>query len=998
MVIEELQQSDDSDLSFKVFHELMPKRVNDILLVSSRYDAYIMEEEGRLAERLIHEYRGLNLTCPPRITMVSTTEEAFSALNQQHFDLVFVMPRMDDMDLHDFGIQVKNRYHNIPIFLLVHNTAHILGEPRYSDKIAIDRQFVWSGNADLLLAIIKNVEDGMNVEHDTQRARVRVIIMVENSPAYYSSFLPLLYKVIVKQTKAVMEESLNEEHRILRMRIRPKILVAENYEEAIELYNKYRPYLLSVFTDVRYPVNGRENKNAGFMLTDIIKKETCDLPILIFSSEEENRKKARDVPAVFLNKNSPSLHMDIRSFFVKHLGFGDFIFRMPDGKEVARATNMRIMERVLPSIPEESVYYHAMRNDFSSWLMARSEINLASLLRPVKASDFSGPQELKEYLISCIHEQRKDRQKGVITDFLKTNFDPETDFLKIRKGSIGGKARGLAFISTLLKEQEDSLKKKFPGVSVYIPKTLVISTEGFEFFISKSNLKDLPDRNLSDKKIAEIFLKTQYPSWLMQDLKFYLSQVHYPIAVRSSSLLEDAQYQSRAGIYSTYMLPNNHKSLKVRLKKLIDAVKLVYASTYMETSTVFARSTSHRPEEEKMAVIIQQLAGTSQGVYFYPAISGVAQSYNFYPMSYMKPEEGIVHIAVGLGRTVVSGEAALRFSPCYPQFLPQFSSVDDILKNSQRSFYALNLSDFPIDFGLKDDKTLTRLQTDDEIVKDHFPLKTLCSTYIPADHRIRDTTAVNGCRVLTFANILKYNSFPLPEIISELLETGRKGMGCPVEIEFAVNFFDSPDRKPEFALLQIRPMALTHQNMEVKIVKDDIKRCVCYSNSALGNGNRQDIADIIFIKPEAFDPARTVEQAAEIGNLNKVLVKEDRKYLLIGPGRWGSADRWLGIPVTWNNISGVGAIIETSIDQLKADPSQGSHFFNNITSLGISYLTVSVDRNTINCDTTSDFIKWEWLDSLPVENETRFLRHVRLKQPLSIKVDGKKSCAVVLPE
>ncbi len=980
---------DDFDLSFKVFHELMAKKVTEILLVSSPYDAFIMEEEGRLAERIIHEYRGLNLSRPPKLTWVSTAQEALNTLSNKEFDLVITMPRLDDMDAFNLGRKIKKIYPELPIFLLTHNTNRLLLESEHSDLSSIDKLYVWYGNSDLLLALIKNAEDQMNVAYDTKRAKVRVIILVEDSPIYYSSFLPLLYKEIVRQTQAVMEESLNDEHRILRMRARPKILLAENYEEAQKLYRQFKPYLLSVFSDVRFPRKGKMDNHAGFDLLSMIKKETPDIPLLNLSSEEANRKKAEKIPAVFLNKNSPSLHSEIRSFFMDRLGFGDFIFRLPNGREIARASNLRELEKVVPSIPDKSVFYHATRNHFSSWLMARSEILLASKLKPLKTSDFPNIKELKEHLVASIQERRKGRQKGIITDFVSGAFDPAADFIKIGKGSLGGKARGLAFMSTQLKKNPH-IHEKFKDITISVPKTLVISTEAFDSFINENKLRDIPTSDYSDNQISEIFLQSSLPDWLHSDLKLFIENINYPLAIRSSSLLEDAQFQPFAGIYKTYMLPNQDLDPDQRLMQLEIAIKLVYASTYLEIPRAYARSTLHRTEDEKMAVILQQLSGNRQSDYFYPALSGVAQSYNFYPISHMKPEEGIAHIALGLGKTVVEGETSLRFSPKYPQYLPQFSTVDDILKNSQRFFYALKMVDSQESLESQgkatDDETLTKLEIDDAY--DHAPVVHLSSTYIPEENRIRDTGNVPGYRVLTFAGILKYDFFPLPQILKEILRIGRKGMGSPVEIEFSVNIDFNKKKKPEFSLLQIRPMAISMHNRDVEITKKDINSAFCFSTMALGNGKFKDIADIIYVRPDSFDPARTVEIAGEIGKINRQMVQQNKKYLLIGPGRWGSADRWLGIPVTWKNISGIGAVIETTAENLRADPSQGSHFFHNITSLGISYLTIK--------ENDEDFLDWKWLKSLSPESETDYLRHVKLDKPITLKIDGKKSRAVLI--
>ena len=980
---------DDFDLSFKVFHELMANKVTEILLVSSPYDAFIMEEEGRLAERIIHEYRGLNLSRPPKLTWVSTAQEALNTLSNKEFDLVITMPRLDDMDAFSLGRKIKEICPELPIFLLAHNTNRLLLDSKYSDTTSIDKLYVWYGNSDLLLALIKNTEDQMNVAYDTERAKVRVIILVEDSPIYYSSFLPILYKEIVRQTQAVMEESINDEHRILRMRARPKILMAHNYEEAQKLYRQFKPYLLSVFSDVRFPRKGKLDDRAGFDLLSMIKKEIPDIPLLNLSSEEANRKKAEKIPAVFLNKNSPTLHSEIRSFFMDRLGFGDFIFRLPNGREIARASNLREMEKVVPSIPDKSVFFHATRNHFSSWLMARSEILLASKLKPLKTSDFPNIKELKDHLVASIQERRMGRQKGIITDFVSDAFDPDADFIKIGKGSLGGKARGLAFMSTQLKKNPH-IHKKFNDITISVPKTLVISTEAFDSFINENKLRDIPTSDYSDNQISEIFLQSSLPDWLHRDLKLFIEHINYPLAIRSSSLLEDAQFQPFAGIYKTYMLPNQDLDPDQRLMQLEIAIKLVYASTYLEIPRAYARSTLHRTEDEKMAVILQQLSGDRQGDYFYPALAGVAQSYNFYPISHMKPEEGIAHIALGLGKTVVEGGTSLRFSPKYPQFLPQFSTVDDILKNSQRFFFALKMVDpaesLESQDNATDDATLEKLEIDDAY--DHAPVVHLSSTYIPEENRIRDAGNVPGYRVLTFAGILKYDLFPLPPILTEILKIGRKGMGSPVEIEFSVNIDFNNKKKPEFSLLQIRPMAISQYNRDVEITKKDIEHAFCFSNMALGNGKFEDITDIIYVRPDSFDPARTVEIAGEIGKMNRQMVQQNKKYLLIGPGRWGSADRWLGIPVTWNNISGIGAVIETTAENLKADPSQGSHFFHNITSLGISYLTIK--------ENDENFLDWKWLKSLSPQSETDYLRHVKLDRPITLKIDGKKSRAVLI--
>ncbi len=978
---------DDFDLSFKVFYELMARKVSDILLVSSPYDAFIMEEEGRLAERIIHEYRGLNLSRPPKLTWVSTAHEALEALGAKKFDLVITMPSIDDMAPYDLGRTIKRSFPSLPVFLLAHGTGRLLTEPACPARGGIDKLLVWMGNADLLLAMVKSVEDRMNIDYDTHRARVRVIIMVEDSPIYYATLVPMIYKEIVLQTQAAMEESLNDEHRIFRMRARPKVLVAETYEEALALYRRYKPYLLSVLSDVRFPKGGRIEETAGFDLLSLIRRETPDLPTLMFSREPANRALAEKVHAVFLNKGSPTLHAEIRCFFKSRLGFGDFIFRMPDGTEVGRAANLLELERVLPLVPSESVYFHAQKNDFSSWLMARSEILLATKLKPVKATDFADANDIKHYLVECIRLRRRGRQRGVITQFFSGVFDPDADFVRIGKGSLGGKARGLAFMATELQKSK-ALHEKFPGVQIAVPRTLVVSTEGFDAFIEENRLHAVARTGWEDARILDTFARAPMPGWLHRDLEAFCAHADYPLAVRSSSLLEDAQFQPFAGIYRTYMLPNSHPDPDIRLQRLETAVKLVYASTYLEAPRSYARNTRHRIEDEKMAVIIQRISGSSYagGRYHFPAVSGVAESYNFYPLAFLLPEEGIAHIALGLGKTVVEGGASLRFCPRHARFLPQFSTVADILRNAQRIFYALRMEEGEIDLvagGRREgeEATLVRLEVGEAAGQPG--LGALFSTYDPQDDRIRDVLSPRGVPLLTWAGILKRGIVPLPEILNEVLALSRKGMGGPVEIEFAVDIPGRPDAVAGFDLLQIRPMARGLHVVDVDLYPADIGDAFCFSSKSLGNGVGTDIADIVFVKPESFDPARTVAVAGEIGRLNRELEAAGRKYVLIGPGRWGSSDRWLGIPVTWSDISGVGAIVETSFKNLSADPSQGSHFFHNITSLGISYLTVTGND--------ADFLDWQWLGSLPAVSETAFLRHCRLDGPMTIKVDGKTS-------
>jgi len=973
---------------FKVFHELMAIKIREVLLVSSPYDAFILEEDGSLASRIINEYSGLNLSIPPRVTRRSSALEALELLKRKKFDLVITMPHLEEMDAGALALEIKLIMPDLPVILLAHNPRGLLPIPQNSVCQGIDKVFVWSGNSDLLLAVVKNVEDGLNVERDTHLAQVRVLILVEDSPVYRSHFLPLIYKEVVKQTQAVLEAGLNEEHRLLTMRARPKILMAENYEQAMCLYRRFCPYLFGIISDARFPRNGKMDDEAGFRLLSRARREVPDLPLLMLSSESRNRSRAEIIPAVFQDKNSLNLLGEIHDFFLRYLGFGDFIFRSPSGAEIGRADSLRSLQEKLARIPDDTLKYHAERNHFSNWIMSRSEIALASKFREVQAQDFKTLDEMRNYILSNVKASRIWRQKGVVTKFKRNHYDAETmDFAKIGEGSLGGKARGLAFMSALLPENPE-IYEKYPDVDILIPQCLVISTHGFEDFIGRNGLAHFAEDEYRDEVVTRWFLEAEMPEWLVEDLRAFLEQVSYPLSIRSSSRLEDAHFQPYAGLYSTYMIPNNHPDPKVRLQQLVTAVKRVYASTYFEGPKAFSVSTNNPHQEEAMAVIIQQVTGSKYGGYFYPAISGVAHSHNFYPVDRMKPEEGIAHIALGLGKTVVEGERALRFSPRYPNLLPQFSTVDDILANSQRYFYALRIEDCsePLDFGRHGN--LEKREIDE--AESEAPIQMLSSTYLPEEHRIRDSGYGAGAKILTFARVLKHKSFPLPELVSDLLDLGKKALGCPVEVEFSVDLSPDDKQKHAFYFLQLRPMVAHQEQFQVTISDEDIQDAFCYASQALGNGRSEEIADIVYVKPGDFKPEATVQMAEEIGRINAALTAKKRPYLLVGPGRWGSSDRWLGIPVQWRHISGVKAMIELRNQSLKVDPSQGSHFFQNITSLGIYYATVTEDSD--------DFFDWDQVGRFPVARETDYLRHVHLASPILIKTDGRTSQCVMMAQ
>ena len=972
--------------NFKIFLELMRSKVGEILLVSSPYDAFILEQDGSLASRIINEYSGLNLSQPPRVTRTPSGYDALEIIKASAFDLVITMPHLEDMDAVMLSKSIKQLQPDLPIILLAHSIRGLYSAKEERDRTHIDKFFIWSGNSDLLLALVKNVEDRLNVESDTKRAGVRLFLLVEDSPVYYSTLLPLIYKEIVSQTQSVLGEGLNEEHLLLKMRARPKILLAENYEDAKALCDRYREFLFGIISDARFPMNGELNDEAGKTLLTHLRQEIPDLPMLMMSTDIKNRERAEGIPAVFLDKNSPNLLSEIHDFFLEHLGFGDFVFRLPDGAVVDRASSLHELEMKIATVPDASIWYHAERNHFSNWIMGRSEITLASHFRSVSAAEFDTTESLREYLISNIHALRKWRQKGVITKFRVENFDADImDFVKIGEGSIGGKARGLAFMSSLLQENP-GIYRKYPDLTIQISKTAVIATGGFESFVSENDLRDLAKEGIADPDIRARFVQGEVPGWLREQLTLFLDQVRCPLSIRSSSLLEDAHFQPYAGLYETYMIPNNDPDPGIRLEQLLHAIKLVYASTFFENPKAFTRKTLASPQEESMAVIVQELTGRPHGDYFYPAIAGVAQSYNYYPVARMTAEDGIAHIALGMGRIVMEGEKTLRFSPRHPNVLPQFSTVENILANAQRFFYALRIKDYPKELRFDHYANLERRDVNDAEME--LPVSLLSGTYVPDEHRIRESGHMKGMKVLTFSQVLKHQRFPLPELLSDLLEIGKKGMGCPVEIEFSVNL-PSPDGPGgEFSFLQMRPMSSGMSTSQIDIRPSDVERAICYSTQALGNGQVAGIADIVLVKRSSFNVAATVSMVNEIGQLNRNLQRDGQPFLLVGPGRWGSADRWLGIPVRWRDISNVGAVIELRNEQLRADPSQGSHFFQNLTALGIPYITVT--------ERSKDFVDWNWLEAQSPMTDLNYVFHLRLDAPLILKIDGQTSTGVIM--
>ena len=991
----------DFELKKHTYHILMPFKVRDILIVSSLYDAFVIEEEGLISELVIGQYRHHLLSQPPRVTRVTSGEEALQRAKDCHYDLVITMSKNIGMDPFDFGKKIKKLIPKLPVILLATDIVDLdLVENREHEK-GIDKVFYWTGDSTLFLAIIKYVEDHINAKYDTKNGNVRVIIMVEDTIHHYSMFLPIIYTELVEQTRRSLSEDLNEMQRLLRRRARPKILLAQTYEEAVELYNKYKDYVLGVISDINFKRKGKTNPEAGFKLAKQIREESKYLPVLMQSSDLKNKKKAELTGSFFLYKNSPTLIQDFHHFVIEHLGFGDFVFLKPKKKskekiginefhketvEIARASNMKEFEQILQKVPLESIQFHADRNDFSNWLMGRCEFKLAMDLRPRKASDFTDLNEVRKHLISVFNESRRERQLGVITDFSQQKFEFDESFTRLRGDSLGGKGRGIAFMRSILKRYD--FNKKYPGINITVPSTIVIGTLEFDKFIEENNLKNIVNKkNISDEEIAKAFMEGKIRDELKQDLAKILKHFKSPIAVRSSSLLEDSQSRPFAGIYSTYMLPNNHKNDAIRLNQLCQAIKLIYASVYFLEPRIYIESTSSTIEEEKMAIVIQNIVGKGYEGKFYPTFSGVAQSYNFYPVGHQTFEDGIATVAVGLGKTVVGGGKALRFCPRYPENITEFSSPKSIFENAQRELFILDTSKKNFKLYDKEDINLNKLNIED--IKDDGSLETLVSTFDKNDGMIRDEVSDTGPNLVTFSGILKYDTFPLSSILKDILEIGQRGMGCPIEIEFAVDLNQNNNTPPTFSILQLRPLVPSHEQSHISWDDDiDLKNVFIKSDRALGNGLVKAIKNIIYVKPEIFDSTKTIEIADEIDKINKDLTAIKQPYILIGPGRWGTEDRFLGIPVKWNQISGVRVMVETGLENFNIDPSQGTHFFHNITSRGIGYINVPFNSK-------NNFIDWDWIDKKKPIKNLKYVKHIQLKSPLIIKLDGRSGSALI---
>ncbi len=968
----------------EIYHELMQFRVREILLVATIYDAFILEEEDKLTEKIFGEYYQLNLTTAPRISSVSSGEEAVDILRRRSFDMVILTMRIDEISPFELARRLKEMSPGIPILLLLNDNTEIALVAERREKLQyLDKVFVWNGDAKIFLAMIKYIEDKINVVRDTKIGLVRVILLVEDSSRYISSYLPTLYIEIMKQTQRIIaDEHLDEMRKLLRMRARPKVLMAESFEEAVEIFEEYKDYLLCLICDVKFPKSGRRDEEAGLKLIRYIKGQFPDLPTLLQSAEPENRAKAESLGCSFIDKNSESLSRDLTSFVFNFLGFGDFIFRDWEGNPIGRAQSLEDFKQVLVTVPDESLVYHANRNHFSGWLMARGEIRIAKSLQPVRVSDFPSYAALRSHLIEVFRNVQESKLRGRVVQFDESLLNGQDYAVRLSEGSLGGKGRGMAFLHMLI--QNCQLDRLIPEVDIRIPHTAMIGTEEYDGFIERNGLSDLFVDEQDYERVKRRFLRGRLSEPLREKLAVYLSHVRFPLSIRSSALFEDSLSQPFSGIYDTFLLPNNDPDPLLRQRQLEQAIKLVYASVFSRSARAYFDAIGYKIGEEKMAVLIQAVVGREHQGYYYPHFSGVAQSYNYYPVSYLKPEDGIAVIAVGLGRYVIDGEKAYRFCPHYPKL--EFEPPEDQLKNTQQNFYALRMGGPQVQLASGDHITLERLAIDD--AGSDGSLQHCVSVWDYQNNRLQVGNALKGPKVVNFAYILKYDYFPLARVLEEVLDIVKTAMGTPVEVEFAVDLSAGPDGRPIFYILQMKPLLGNLEDYHLDLDKVRREELLLYTDRAMGNGTVNDLHDIIYVDPDRFDRSRTVKMIEELDELNGTLKKEGRRYILIGPGRWGSRDPWLGVPVNWSHISNARIIVEVELADFKVDPSLGSHFFHNVTSMNIGYFDVPYGS-------TATFIDWSWLKSMEPLRRTRSFVHVRSSGAFLTKMDGRRSVSII---
>ena len=963
---------------------LMARRVRTILMVSNPYESFSLSRDYSLTQDIYGASQLLHLQNVPQIVTALSGKEGLSILEKEHFDLVLVSGNLPDMGTPAFGRKVKAANPALPVIMVVFDGSWFDQTYLEAEPEGIDRIFAWRGSADVLLSIMKLVEDGQNVDRDLGIASIGTILVIEDAVEHYSLILPHLYSMLMQRTFKLVPEGINESDRQVRTRVRPKVLLARTFGEASVLFEKYETSLVGIISDLHTYRDDRDDPDTGVRFLRTVAARAPGIPILVQSSEPNVDEVARSVGARCLNKRGSNMRAGIERFVLEDIGFGDFEFRMPDGTKIKRVANMWEMEQALSAVPDESLVFHAGRNHLSHWFRARGETTLAAVLRPITIADFPSVDDLRAYLINAIAIARREKYRGAIADFRPPEFDPGYPFLVLGRGSLGGKGRGLAFVFRQLSQW--SKDDRIQGIKTRLPRTLVIGADESYAFLTENGIDVTSFGGLADDAVRRRFTQGRLGRRLSEGLEFYAKRVNVPLAVRSSGLLEDSHRQPSAGLYATYMLPNNHPDWEMRLNHLETALKLVYASAYLERPRRYLEAIGHDLTEARMAVIVQEVAGHQYGRYFYPAISGVAQSHNYYPVFQMKPEDGVATIALGMGKQVVEGGDAVRFCPRYPQVLPQFRSPAEVMRVAQREFFALDLERCEVDLLGGTDATLARLQLSQAEADGTLALAG--SVVDTEEDRIYDGVARRGSRVVTFARILKHNVFPLCAVLNELFEHCRKDLGFAVEIEFAIDLDADPSRKPVFNFLQMRPLVASRERCDTASKPIPPDRLLCRSERVLGNGRIEGLRDILYVDPVEFDRARSAEVASVLAKCNERLTRENRRYVLVGPGRWGSFDPWIGIPVAWHQISGARVIVEVPAKDLPMEPSQGTHFFHNMTSAGIGYFSLGGSNE-------KEFVRWDLLQALPGEKIELGVRHVRLPHPLSVRMDGHTQQGVI---
>ena len=969
------------DVSFK---NLMTHRIFNVLIIANPYDAFMLEDDGRVDEKIFNEYTELGLRYPPTFTQVSTMVEASEVLSTTSIDLVICMPGNADNDAFTVARAVKREFPDIPCVVLTPFSHGITQRIMNEDLSIFEYVFCWLGNTNLILSIIKLIEDKMNLEHDIDEAGVQMILLVEDSIRFYSSILPNLYSYILTQSQSFATEALNSHTATLRMRGRPKVVLARTYEEAMDYFVRFPENILGVISDCRFPKGGVKDSEAGLKLLSEFHRRAPFLPLIMESSETENAEKAEKLGFRFIDKNSKKMNIDLRNIMAEHMGFGDFIFRDPKThEEIRRIRNLKELQDNIFSIPNDSMLYHLSRNHVSRWLCARAIFPVSEFLKTVTLEKLRDVDLHRQIIFDAIVQYRHMKNVGTVAVFKRDRFDAYSHFARIGDGSLGGKGRGLAFLDNIIKTHPEF--NEFEGVKVSIPKTVVLCTDVFDQFMDNNNLYQLALSDAPDEEILQAFIKAQLPDQFIDDFKTFFEAIRHPIAIRSSSLLEDSHYQPFAGIYSTYMIPYLEDKDEM-LRMLAAAIKSVYASVYFKDSKAYMTATRNVIDQEKMAVILQEVVGKQYGDHFYPNFSGVLRSINYYPLGYEKSEEGIASLALGLGKYIVDGGQTLRVSPYHPAQVLQTSDMEIALRQTQTQFYALDMKRVGVDFKVDDGFNILKLKVKD--AENDGALNFIASTYDANDRVIRDGLYDGGRKIVSFNGVLRHGVFPLPELLKLSMHHGADSMRRPVEIEFACTLND--DRTGEFYLLQIRPIVDSKQVLDQDIMAIPDDECLLRSHNSLGHGVSDDIVDVVYVKTdENFTASDNPVVAMEVERINKKFLADGKNYVLVGPGRWGSSDSWLGVPVKWPHISAAKLIVETTLKNYSVDPSQGTHFFQNLTSFGVGYFTIDENKGM-------GFFRKEILDAMPAVEETPHVRHVRFSKPLHIMMDGMKQEGLVI--